>query len=148
MRKKLVLFLMIFLAIANNYSLAHSGRTDEYGGHYDHSAGTYHYHNGSYSGEFTAPVEEGGVRIDKNTNNEEKITVNKNDTRDYNSIIEENDRLKTEVEAKRNSLIELQEKVKEQEKQISELKDSKIWIHIIYIVIIILMLIYGYKHLD
>jgi len=148
MKQKIILITVIILTFINTFSLAHQGRTDEYGGHYDHSTGTYHYHNGSYSGEYTAPVEEGGVRIDKNTNNEEKITVNKNDTRDYNSIIEENDRLKTEVEAKRNSLIELQEKVKEQEKQISELKDSKIWIHIIYIVIIILMLIYGYKHLD
>lgn len=148
MRKKLVLFLMIFLAIANNYSLAHSGRTDEYGGHYNRSTGTYHYHDGSYSGEYTAPVEEGGVRIDEVADDEEELTVNKNDTRDINSIIDENDRLKTEVEAKRNSLTEAQEKIKEQEEQITELEDSKIWIHIIYIVIIILMLIYGYKHLE
>lgn len=148
MRKKLVLFLMIFLAIANNYSLSHSGRTDGYGGHYNRSTGTYHYHDGSYSGEYTAPVEEGGVRIDEVVEDEDELTVNKNDTRDINSIIDENDRLKTEVEAKRNSLTEAQEKIKEQEERITELEDSKIWIHIIYIVIIILMLIYGYKHLE
>lgn len=148
MKKKVILIILLILTFINTYALAHSGRTDSYGGHYNHSTGTYHYHNGSYSGEYTAPVEEGGVRIDEVAKDDDELTVNKNDTRDFNAIIDENNRLKTEVEVKRNSLIESQEKVKEQEKQITELEDSKIWIHIIYIVIIILMLLYGYKHLN
>ena len=148
MKKKVILIIVLILTFISTCVLAHSGRTDRYGGHYDHSTGTYHYHDGSYSGEYTAPVEEGGVRIDEVVEDEDELTVNKNDTRDINSIIDENDRLKTEVEAKRNSLTEAQEKIKEQEERITELEDSKIWIHIIYIVIIILMLIYGYKHLE
>lgn len=146
MRKKLVLFLMIFLAIANNYSLAHSGRTDEYGGHYDHSAGTYHYHNGSYSGEFTAPVEEGGTRIDNSNEQNDKLTVNRNDTSNIDSILLENAR--DEINRKTESIQELNNKINEQEKEIQSLKEDKRWLHIIYIAIIIVMLIYGHKHLN
>lgn len=146
MRKKLVLFLMIFLAIANNYSLAHSGRTDEYGGHYDHSTGTYHYHNGSYSGEFTAPVEEGGTRIDNSNEQNDKLTVNRNDTSNIDSILLENAR--DEINRKTESIQELNNKINEQEKEIQSLKEDKRWLHIIYIAIIIVMLIYGHKHLN
>ena len=146
MRKKLVLFLMIFLAIANNYSLAHSGRTDEYGGHYDHSAGTYHYHDGSYSGEYTAPVEEGGTRIDNSNEQNDGLTVNKNDTSKIESKLLENAR--DEIDRKTESIKELNNKINEQEKEIQSLKEDKKWLHIIYIAIIIIMLIYGYKHLN
>lgn len=148
MKQKIVLIILVIILGMQPYSLAHKGRTDGYGGHYNRSTGTYHYHDGSYSGEYTAPVEEGGVRIDEAAKDEYELTVNKNDTRDFNAIIDENDRLKTEIEAKRNSLSEAQEKIKEQETRITELEDSKIWIHIIYISIIIIILIYGYKHLN
>lgn len=146
MRKKLVLFLMIFLAIANNYSLAHSGRTDEYGGHYDHSAGTYHYHDGSYSGEYTAPVEEGGTRIDNSNEQNDGLTVNRNNTSKIESKLLENAR--DEIDRKTESIKELNNKINEQEKEIQSLKEDKKWLHIIYIAIIIIMLIYGYKHLN
>lgn len=153
MKKKVVLIIFVIIALIKPCSLAHSGRTDGYGGHYNRSTGTYHYHTGVYSGEYTAPVEEGGIRIDIDeyvnpSDSETELRVNMNDTRDFNAIIEENDRLKTEVEVKRDSLSEAQEKIKEQEKQITELKDSKTWLHIIYITIIIIMLIYVYKHLE
>ena len=148
MKKKIVLTILVIILGMQPYSLAHKGRTDSYGGHYDRSTGTYHYHDGAYSGEYTAPVEEGGVKLDENFETEEELTVNKNDTRDVNIIVSENDRLKTEIEVKRNSLAEAQEKVNEQKKRIKELEDRKIWTHIVYITIIIIMLIYGYKHLN
>lgn len=146
MRKKLVLFLMIFLAIANNYSLAHSGRTDEYGGHYDHSTGTYHYHDGSYSGEYTAPVEEGGTRIDNSNEQNDELTVNRNDTSKIDSILLEN--VRDEIDRKTESIQKLNNKINEQKKEIQSLKEDKKWLHIIYITIIIIMLIYGYRHLE
>lgn len=153
MKKKVVLIIFVIIALIKPCSLAHSGRTDGYGGHYNRSTGTYHYHTGAYSGEYTAPVEEGGIRIDKNkyasqSNSETKLKVNMNDTRDFNAITEENDRLKTEVETKRNSINNMNNKIKEQEAKIGELEDSKTWLHIIYITIIIIMLIYVYKHLE
>ena len=146
MRKKLVLFLMIFLAIANNYSLAHSGRTDEYGGHYDHSTGTYHYHDGSYSGEYTAPVEEGGTRIDNSNEQNDELTVNRNDTSKIDSILLEN--VRDEIDRKTESIQKLNNEINEQKKEIQSLKEDKKWLHIIYITIIIIMLIYGYRHLE
>lgn len=146
MRKKLVLFLMIFLAIANNYSLAHSGRTDGYGGHYNRSTGTYHYHNGSYSGEFTAPVEEGGTRIDNSNEQNDELTVNRNDTSKIDSILLENAR--DEIDRKTESIQKLNNEINEQKKEIQSLKEDKKWLHIIYITIIIIMLIYGYRHLE
>ena len=146
MRKKLVLFLMIFLAIANNYSLAHSGRTDGYGGHYNRSTGTYHYHDGSYLGEYTAPIEEGGTRIDNSNEQNDGLTVNRNDTSKIESKLLENAR--DEIDRKTESIQELNNKINEQEKEIQSLKEEKRWLHIIYIAIIIVMLIYGYKHLN
>lgn len=146
MKQKLILITVLILTFMNTFSLAHQGRTDRYGGHYDHSTGTYHYHNGSYSGEFTAPVEEGGTRIDNSNEQNDKLTVNRNDTSNIDSILLENAR--DEINRKTESIQELNNKINEQEKEIQSLKEDKRWLHIIYIAIIIVMLIYGYKHLN
>jgi peptidoglycan hydrolase CwlO-like protein len=146
MKQKIILITVIILTFMNTFSLAHQGRTDRYGGHYDHSTGTYHYHNGSYSGEFTAPVEEGGTRIDNSNEQNDKLTVNRNDTSNIDSILLENAR--DEINRKTESIQELNNKINEQEKEIQSLKEDKRWLHIIYIAIIIVMLIYGYKHLN
>jgi hypothetical protein len=34
------------IAVLSSFTILHSGRTDGYGGHYDNSAGEYHYHHG------------------------------------------------------------------------------------------------------
>jgi len=138
---------MSIMLLINTFSLAHSGRTDAYGGHYNHSTGTYHYHSGSYSGEYTGPVEEGGVKIDDVKETEDIPKVNMNDTRDINQIIIDNNNLKKELESKRNSITNMNNKINEQKEEINELKDSERFIHIVYLVIILIMLIYGYKHL-
>lgn len=135
------------MLLINTFSLAHSGRTDAYGGHYNHSTGTYHYHSGSYSGEYTGPVEEGGVKIDDVKETEDIPKVNMNDTKDINQIIIDNNNLKKELESKRNSITNMNNKINEQKEEINELKDSERLIHIVYLVIILIMLIYGYKHL-
>lgn len=146
MKQKIILITVIFLTFMNIFSLAHQGSTDRYGGHYDHSTGTYHYHNGSYSGEFTAPVEEGGTRIDNSNEQNDKLTVNRNDTSNIDSILLENAR--DEINRKTESIQKLNNKINEQGKEIQSLKEDKRWLHIIYIAIIIVMLIYGYKHLN
>lgn len=46
--KKIISIFLILISIVS-VSFAHSGRTDKYGGHYDRSTGTYHYHNGGYA---------------------------------------------------------------------------------------------------
>ena len=146
MKQKIILITVLILTFMNTFSLAHQGRTDRYGGHYDHSTGTYHYHNGSYSEEFTAPVEEGGTRIDNSNEQNDKLTVNRNDTSNIDSILLENAR--DEINRKTESIQKLNNKINEQGKEIQSLKEDKRWLHIIYIAIIIVMLIYGYKHLN
>lgn len=46
MRKRLLAFLLAFLLLLSPAVLAHSGKTDANGGHYDRSTGEYHYHHG------------------------------------------------------------------------------------------------------
>lgn len=46
MRKRLLAFLLAFLLLLSPAALAHSGKTDANGGHYDRSTGKYHYHHG------------------------------------------------------------------------------------------------------
>ena len=55
--KKVIAFLIIFISISN-ISIAHSGRTDSNGGHYDSSTGEYHYHNDGSSYENELIVED------------------------------------------------------------------------------------------
>ena len=43
MKKCFLIFLLLLCCIP---ALAHGGRTDSRGGHYDHATGTYHYHHG------------------------------------------------------------------------------------------------------
>lgn len=45
MKRKLVAFLLLLVCFCT-VALAHSGRTDGQGGHYDHSTGEYHFHHG------------------------------------------------------------------------------------------------------
>lgn len=44
--KKIILFVLIIIMLLLPLSLAHQGKTDSYGGHYDTSSGEYHYHHG------------------------------------------------------------------------------------------------------
>jgi len=46
LRKRLLAFLLAFLLLLSPNVLAHSGKTDANGGHYDRSTGEYHYHHG------------------------------------------------------------------------------------------------------
>ena len=44
--KKIVSILLLITVLLSMLAFAHSGRTDSYGGHWNHSTGTYHYHHG------------------------------------------------------------------------------------------------------
>lgn len=44
--KRFLAFVLAFLLLLSPTVLAHSGRTDANGGHYDRSTGEYHYHHG------------------------------------------------------------------------------------------------------
>lgn len=55
MRKKVAIFLLLLILLCIP-AAAHSGGTDENGGHIDHSTGEYHYHHG-----YPAHQHDGGV---------------------------------------------------------------------------------------
>ena len=55
MRKKVAIFLLLLILLCIQ-AAAHSGGTDENGGHIDHSTGEYHYHHG-----YPAHQHDGGV---------------------------------------------------------------------------------------
>ena len=44
--RRLLCFALVLIVLLCPMALAHSGRTDSNGGHYDHSTGEYHYHHG------------------------------------------------------------------------------------------------------
>ena len=48
MKKQFTVAILIltFIAFTAMPVLAHSGRTDSFGGHWNHKTGTYHYHGG------------------------------------------------------------------------------------------------------
>ena len=76
---------MVFLAVCVLFGLnfivaAHSGRTDEAGGHYDRSTGEYHYHHG-YSEHQHYDMDEDGIvdcpyEFNDNTNTNNKTEIN------------------------------------------------------------------------
>lgn len=57
--KKLLIALLAIIVISSS-ALAHPGRTDANGGHWNHSTGEYHYHDGSSAGRSSSGSSSGG----------------------------------------------------------------------------------------
>lgn len=138
--RKIFLIFTIFLVICSYTTLgiAHSGRTDSSGGHYDSSTGEYHYHHGysahQHNADGSCPYE-----ID-NENSEENVQLDLNDTT-TNTSNEEN-RLSNIIDYKQQSIGNLNNEIDSKNKEISNLKLKKIQIHSIYILIIIALIVY------
>lgn len=152
--RKIILLFLYFISISF-IIYAHSGRTDSYGGHYNRSEGTYHYHNGQYAGtgEYTKPVEEGGTKIGSNYlqayNGDATIGTEEDGEdilREYTSQIEE---LQSELTGKDETISDLKAKlesgnsedkqiIEEKEEKIDELKEQQntmFWYYIIFYLI-------------
>lgn len=145
MKKKIIYFsiiALIFSLIIIDNIYAHSGKTDSYGGHYDYSTGTYHYHDGLHEDEYTGPVEEGGTLIGNN----ETLNINKEDT-------SSNSARQYITERVYNTKIEnLQQQINEKDNEIKSLKSDldNSWINTIglaIICIIVTCFIKDYKDL-
>lgn len=146
--KKIFICIFCFVIILCNYVYAHKGRTDGYGGHYNSSTGTYHYHSGKYSntGEYTNPIEEGGKKIDEEENELYVVDTDKNElyiTDTYEDDQNKIDELNNEIEylKEENDRIEI-----EKNSKIEELESQKENLHIIYIFIIIIGIVYSYNY--
>lgn len=124
LKKRITLFILIISIISiTSISLAHSGRTDANGGHYDRSTGEYHYHNGGSS--------------------YENELIVKDDDNDNTSSFHEYqiDRLNKNILSKQEKIDELNAEIDELYQQI---ENSKVW-HFIYISIIVILIIYIYN---
>lgn len=128
MKKVIPIFVIIISLFTVSY--AHSGRTDGYGGHYNRSTGTYHYHSGeyAYTGEYTAPIEEGGHLIDDEDENYTVVvdspadTITSNNTNTTSSNTSE---LEKRIISKDKSIQNLKNVVVDREGKIKDLENEK-----------------------
>ncbi|MBR6688808.1 MAG: YHYH domain-containing protein [Clostridia bacterium] len=104
-------------------SMAHSGRTDANGGHYDRSTGIYHYHNGG-------------------SNYENELIAEDDDDSNSNSSFYEYriNKLNSTIETKQETIDELNAEIEELNKK---LEDDELWTFI-YILVITGLSIYIY----
>jgi len=83
LKKPFILCLLIFIAFSLPRSvLAHSGKTDSSGGHYDHGTGEYHYHHGYSAHDHWDMDDDGDIdcpyNFDDQTNHNSGLTSNGN----------------------------------------------------------------------
>jgi peptidoglycan hydrolase CwlO-like protein len=130
--KKIILLTVIILFAVANLCYAHSGRTDKYGGHYNRSTGTYHYHSGQYAhtGEYSKPIEEGGKSLSEDTDEEaidEEESTNTlivDDTDTINRLNGKIDSLQLQIENKEERIKELNKEIEEKDSKIEKLKSD------------------------
>lgn len=80
-----VLSFSIIIGLLSTIAYAHSGKTDEYGGHYDNSTGEYHYHHGYPAHQHTNGIcpYDFDDKTDKNT---DKRTIQNLDFKSFGQI--------------------------------------------------------------
>lgn len=151
--KKVFFILIVIMSLTANLSMAHKGKTDEYGGHYDHSTGYYHYHNGEYdnTGDYTAPIEEGGIKIESEENTGGLIINEDNDIED--KLKEENNKLKDELQEinskiynmNATSINDIENIMQKQQKEIETLKsdEKNMWIMFVFCILLAIYIAYG-----
>lgn len=109
---KIALMLLLGILVATE-NFAHSGRTDSYGGHWDYSTGTYHYHNGGTNQDLS------------NEETEIIFTDTTNYTEQIESLKTQVENLEEKVRKKESSIEELRTKLQEKTNEIHTLEDEK-----------------------
>lgn len=144
--KKISITIFILLLLFCNFSYAHKGRTDGYGGHYNRSTGTYHYHSGEYAdtGEYTSPIEEGGTLIGEENDSEDTagyLVINNTDTSQQDKI----DSLQQQIYSKESSIGNLTEQLNEKNEKINQLEDDKTSLLVAFGLILLLAICISYN---
>lgn len=78
--------LVVLIAVATTTSLAHSGRTDSKGGHYNRKTGVYHYHNGGTTkttNSTKTTSTSNGVKVTTDASKQVDIKADKNNRLNY-----------------------------------------------------------------
>ena len=113
--KRRIFIIFNLIILISSICIAHSGRTDSNGGHYDTSTGEYHYHSGTQ------------IEVNLNTDNEE--------TKVYEKLQEAENKKETVL----TDYTEIMNTIDEKDNEIERLKDNKKALHFIYCFIIICM---------
>lgn len=134
--KKITILIVLIMIIISPLSLAHKGRTDSNGGHYDYSTGEYHYHHG-----YEAHQHPNGVCpydyedktgqysfTDTSSDNEQDKESLANEITNNVSLYDE---WKKESEELKNQIIEKDKKIESLNNEISNM-----WIGFIFIFLI------------
>lgn len=128
MKKTIIAIFIIVISIAT-LSYAHSGRTDSYGGHYNRSEGTYHYHSGKYahSGDYTAPIEEGGhlIEDDDTLRVAEDSPADTITSNNINTTSSNTNELEKRIIVKDKRIQELKNDIVNKEEKIKDLENEK-----------------------
>lgn len=115
---KIIIIIIISVIIFINtftISLAHPGRTDSNGGHYDRSTGEYHYHNGGSAGRYT-------LYDFTDSSNETISFTDKWKLENYDKLQDEINNYKEDLKKTGfNSIREINDKLEEKESEISAL---------------------------
>lgn len=143
--KKIITFFIICISMFT-VIYAHSGKTDNNGGHYDDSTGEYHYHHGH-----SAHQHQNGICPYETSSNNEEVEEVSTDTElkiSSDDNISEIDNLKAEIEklkeqiaAKQSSIGKQSSEILEKNNEIEQLKNDKETLHFIYWLVIICMTI-------
>lgn len=131
---KKVLFLFIILISFTTICFAHKGRTDSNGGHWDRSTGTYHYHNGDYSGQ----------NSNKESDNSNLLLVDTEETDREKRLQKEKEQLESNIESNQKIITNLENELNSKDFEIEKLKGEKteIWIICGFIYFISIYVVY------
>lgn len=148
--KKICIIVFLVLFIFPCIVFAHKGKTDQYGGHYNHSTGTYHYHSGEYAetGEYTAPIEEDGTLIsDENTLKDSSGDLVIKDTSDELVSSQKNkiNSLQQQIYAKQDTIGNLTEQLDEKQEKIKQLESNQISLFIVFAIILLIVIYISYN---
>ena len=148
--KKICIIVFLILFILPCIAYAHKGKTDEYGGHYNNSTGTYHYHSGEYAetGEYTAPIEEDGTLIpDENTLKDGSGDLVIKDTSDELISSQQNEinSLQQQIYAKQDTIGNLTEQLDERQEKIEQLESNQLSLFIAFAIILLIAIYISYN---
>lgn len=147
MKRKVFFILIAIISLISNFSIAHKGRTDADGGHYDNSTGEYHYHHGysehqhlngicPYESNIDFTSQDGGLIIVGTEDDGQEIIDN------YEKQIED---LQEQVKNKEEKIEELNRNIEDNESKIQNLKENADdnWLGILILQVIVALVFYN-----
>ncbi len=147
MKRKVFFILIAIISLISNFSIAHKGRTDTDGGHYDNSTGEYHYHHGYSEHQHPNGICPYESNIDFTSQDDGLIIVGTED--DGQEIIDNYEKqiedLQEQVKNKEEKIEELNRNIEDNESKIQNLKENADdnWLGILILQVIVALVFYN-----